>query len=86
MEFLEQDYNHLLKIFNAWRLLSEKWLILVRHENYVEATINKFQVDSADEEYKQHFNQLMKNLEKAEDQQVVTEISDKMKNLNLSIC
>ena len=83
MESLKKEYCSLEKCFDTWRLLSEKWLILLRQENYVEANLIKFQVDSADEEYKKCFNQLLNNLKNAKDQQEVDEISIKIENFSL---
>ena len=62
MESLKKEYRNLERCFDTWRLLSEKWLILLSLENYVEANLIKFQVDSADEEYKERFNQLLNKL------------------------
>ena len=65
--------------------MSEKWLILLSQENYVEANLIKFQVDIADEEYKERFNQLLNKLKNAKDQQEVEDISNRIQNFSLSI-
>ena len=83
MESLKKEYCNLEKYFDTWRLLSEKWLILLSQENYVEANLIKFQVDRADEEYKEHFNQLLNKLKNAKDQQEVDEISIRIQNFSL---
>ena len=83
MESLKKEYCNLEKHFDTWRLLSEKWLILLSLENYAEANLIKFQVDIADKEYKERFNQLLNKLKNAKDQQEVDEISTRIQNFIL---